>query len=71
MQNFGNDDGGLHCRVTGKFHHDVLSGKVQFFDFPEEIQEDGRSVSVNRRSRCVGIRGRLVDMMRRLRYRLV
>lgn len=70
VQNIGHDGSGLHCRVTKKFHHDVLWDKVEHFDFPEEVQEDHRIVSANRRFRSIGIRGRFVELMRRLRYHL-
>lgn len=70
VQNIGHDGSGLHCHATKKFHHDVLWDKVAHFDFPEEIQEDIRIVSANRKFRSIGIRGRLVEMMRRLRSHL-
>ena len=70
VQNIGHDGSGLHCGMTNKFHHDELWDKTHGFKYTDEIQDDNRIVSANRKFRQLGIKRRLVEHMRRMRARL-
>lgn len=65
VQNIGHDGSGVHCGVSSRFHHDLLSSKTNGFLFPDQVQEHSGLKKAHSSFRKLPLMGKVKSAVKR------